>query len=141
MKYVVKVITRNTADVLVEASSLEEAKILVEEAFNNGEIIPSVFDMFEIEEPHIATAKEEADKTLHRVFIKTGKFDCEGNELFVGCVVWDNWNEEYGYIQYDTDEECFMLVECDICYYLDNVDLETLEIVGNIHTNAELIAF
>lgn len=69
----------------------------------------------------------------------TGVTDENGNKIFEGDIVWDNYEEERGIVQWDNDTVRFIITCSTFTVDFDSVCGEELEIVGNVYDNAELI--
>lgn len=69
----------------------------------------------------------------------TGVTDENGNKIFEGDIVWDNYEEERGIVQWDNDTVRFIITCSTFTVDFGSVCGEELEIVGNVYDNAELI--
>lgn len=69
----------------------------------------------------------------------TGVTDENGNKIFEGDIVWDNYEEVRGIVQWDNDTARFIITCSTFTVDFDSVCGEELEIVGNVYDNAELI--
>lgn len=69
----------------------------------------------------------------------TGLADMNGNKIFEGDIVWDNYKKERGIVQWDNDTARFIITCSTFTVNFNNVWSEELEIYGNIYDNPELI--
>lgn len=69
----------------------------------------------------------------------TGCTDKNGNKIFDGDIVWDNYEEERGVVQWDNDMAKFIIIYSTFTVDFDNVYGEELQIDGNVYDNPELI--
>lgn len=71
----------------------------------------------------------------------TGLADMNGNKIFEGDIVWDNYKKERGIVQWDNDTARFIITCSTFTVDCDSVCGEELEIVGNVYDNPELLKF
>lgn len=69
----------------------------------------------------------------------TGLADMNGNKIFEGDIVWDNYKKERGIVQWDNDTARFIITCSKFTVNFNSVWSEELEIVGNVYDNPELI--
>lgn len=63
----------------------------------------------------------------------------DGNKIFEGDIVWSNYEEERGIVQWDNDTARFIITCSTFTVNSDNTCGEELEIVGNIYDNPEMM--
>ena len=69
----------------------------------------------------------------------TGLTDKYGKKIFEGDIVWDNYDEERGVVQWDNDTARFIITCSTFTVDFDNVYGEELEIVGNVFDTPEFL--
>mgnify|MGYP001629162147 CR=1 FL=1 len=69
----------------------------------------------------------------------TGLTDMNGRKIFEGDIVWDNYDEDYGKVEWDNDTARFIITCSTSTVNSDNTCGEELEIVGNIYDNPEVM--
>lgn len=67
----------------------------------------------------------------------TGLTGTNGNKIFEGDIVWDNYEEERGIVQWDNDTARFIITCSTFTVDFDSVYGKELEIVGNVYDNPE----
>lgn len=68
-----------------------------------------------------------------------GLTDKNDNKIFEGDIVWYNYEEERGIIQWDNDTARFIITFSTFTVDFDSVCGEELEIVGNVYDNPEMM--
>jgi len=69
----------------------------------------------------------------------TGLKDRGGAEIYEGDILWDDVEEEYGYIYWEPRGAAFEIAFQGVCYELLDFDTISCDIVGNIYENPELV--
>lgn len=69
----------------------------------------------------------------------TGLTDTNDNKIFEGDIVWYDYEEERGIIQWDNDTARFIITCSTFTVDFDNVYGCELEIVGNVYDDPELL--
>lgn len=69
----------------------------------------------------------------------TGIVDKYGMKIFEGDVVWYDYEEERGIVQWDNDTARFIITCSTFTVDFDSVYGEELEIIGNVYDNPELL--
>ena len=89
--------------------------------------------------PDYASALYTAEVDPETVGQYTGLTDKNGNKIFEGDIVWDNYEEERGVVQWYNDMAKFIITYSTFTVDFDNVYGEELQIVGNVYDNPELL--
>lgn len=89
--------------------------------------------------PDYASALYTAEVDPKTIGQYTGVTDTNGRKIFEGDIVWDNYEEERGVVQWDNDTARFIIIYSTLTVDFDSVCGEGLEIVGNVYDNPELI--
>lgn len=87
--------------------------------------------------PDYASALYTAEIDPETVGQYTGLTDVNDNKIFEGDIVWYNYEEERGIIQWDNDTARFIITCSTFTVDFDNVYGYELEIVGNVYDNPE----
>lgn len=69
----------------------------------------------------------------------TGLTDTNGNKIFEGDVVWNDYEEERGVVQWDDDTARFIITFSTFTLDFDSIYGSELEIIGNIYDDPELL--
>lgn len=89
--------------------------------------------------PDYASALYIAEIDPETIGQYTGLTDVNGRKIFEGDIVWDNYEEERGIVQWDNDTARFIITCSTFTVDFDSVCGEELEIVGNVYDNPELL--
>lgn len=91
--------------------------------------------------PDYASALYTAEIDPETIGQYTGVTDTNGRKIFEGDIVWYDYKEERGIIQWDNDTARFIITYSTSTFTVDfdNVYGYELEIVGNIYDNPEMM--
>lgn len=89
--------------------------------------------------PDYASALYTAEIDPETVGQYTGLTDMNGRKIFEGDIVWDNYDEDYGKVEWDNDTARFIITCSTSTVNSDNTCGEELEIVGNVYDNPEMM--
>lgn len=62
-----------------------------------------------------------------------------GNKIFEGDIVWNDYEEEQGVVQWDDDIARFIITFSTFTLDFDSIYGSELEIIGNIYDDPELM--
>lgn len=89
--------------------------------------------------PDYASALYTAEIDPETVGQYTGLTDVNGNKIFEGDIVWNDYEEERGIVQWDNDMAKFIITFSTFTVDFGSIYGDELEIIGNIHDNPELL--
>ena len=69
----------------------------------------------------------------------TGLTDMNGNKIFEGDIVWNDYEEERGVVQWDNDMAKFIITFSTFTVDFDSIYGGELEIIGNVYDTPELL--
>jgi uncharacterized phage protein (TIGR01671 family) len=69
----------------------------------------------------------------------TGLKDHTKDDIYSGDILYDRFNDQIGYVEYDEDSGMFAFYVEDIIYGFMDIDSRDYEIIGNIYDNPELL--
>lgn len=89
--------------------------------------------------PDYASALYTAEVDLETIGQYTGKTDTNGRKIFEGDIVWSDYEEERGVVQWDDDTARFIITFSTFALDFDSIYGSELEIIGNIYDDPELL--
>lgn len=69
----------------------------------------------------------------------TGLKDKNEVEIFEGDIVFSDSEDDCGYVEWDKDMCCFLIVFSGVCINFDHFLSRELEVCGNLYDNSELL--
>lgn len=89
--------------------------------------------------PDYASALYTAEVDPETIGQYTGLTDMNGNKIFDGDIVWSDYEEERGVVQWDDDTAKFIITFSTFTVDFDSICGGAFEIIGNIYDNPELM--
>ena len=89
--------------------------------------------------PDYASALYTAEVDPETIGQYTGLTDMNGNKIFEGDIVWNDYEEERGIVQWDNDMAKFIITFSTFTVDFDSIYGGELEIIGNIYDDPELL--
>lgn len=89
--------------------------------------------------PDYASALYTAEIDLETIGQYTGIVDKYGMKIFEGDIVWNDYDNGKGKVEWDNDMAKFIITFSTFTIDFDNIYGDELDVIGNVYDNPELL--